>query len=121
MFNRTPDKKAAIGYFFFSGFSTFLAFFLPAHLWTAINRYTITTALPLEATLLIWDLFLVTALYHGKYRLKTTLSDLGLKRADAYGKVIDAVFYFSLLVLLGLHIFIFWALSNLNWGTFNPD
>ncbi len=112
MDNGTTNKKRAIGYFFFSGISTFLAFFLPVHLWASINGYAIAQILPAYMTLVVWDIFLVFALYHGNYRLKTMVSDLGIKRTDTLKKISDVLFSISLLMLAGLNICIFWLIST---------
>jgi len=96
----SPDKKAAIGYFVFSGLATFLAFFLPVYFLKVHNLHASSST-----QILILDLFLFAALFQGQYRLKTTVSDLGLKKAAIWKKIIDAGFYFSLLCLLILNMF----------------
>ncbi len=92
-------KYKALSWFIFSGISTFLAFFLPLHLWATINGYPKNNYLLLPV-ILLWDLLLICALYHGKYRLKTLLADLGIKKNLAlFNIIIESCFYFAIVAL----------------------
>ena len=99
-------KKTALGYLVFSGAATLLAFFLPAYVWAVINQFDFSPQLPFFAQLSVFDLFLFAALFQGQYRLKTTVTDLGLKNTALWKKLIAAGFYVSMAGLLILDLII---------------
>lgn len=98
----------------FSGLSTFLAFFLPVYFLGIQNQNAeMRFQIPMPIQLLTFDLFLFGMLFQGMYRLKTTVTDLGLEKAALWKKLITAGFYFSLLALLGLNMIMGGGLTNL--------
>jgi len=107
------SKKTVISYLLFSGLSTFLAFFLPVYLSGLLNQNAeMRFQIPFFAQLAVFDLFLFAMLYQGQYRLKTTVTDLGLKKAHLWKKLTGISFYISLLALLVLNIIMAGGMAN---------
>lgn len=68
----------ALLWFIFSGTATVSAFILPVHLWALLSGYEPNFSSNFN-TFYFWALFFC-AVYHGLYRLKTILFDVGLTK-----------------------------------------
>lgn len=90
-------------WFIFSGAASLSAFVLPVHLWALIQGYEPKNLffgmLPIGA--LYFIVVLEAALYHGLYRTKTILFDLGCIRYSRLIDIIAALLFavFSLLLV----------------------
>ncbi len=89
-------------WFTFSGTAMLSAFILPIHVWALAHGYAMNLS-NIFFRLYFLVLF-IAALYHGLYRAKTILFDLGLGK---YQKAIDTIATITFLVSLGLTVKLF--------------
>lgn len=107
MENNSPNSPAFLKgflWFVFSGTAMLSAFILPIHLWAVLSG----ASMKLNSLLFrgYFFILIIAALYHGLYRTKTILFDLGLGK---YEKIIGllAVIVFLFYIFNAASLFFF--------------
>lgn len=105
MTEKTSKIPPAFGYAVFSGTATMLAFFLPVAVWS-VYRNPLILSTPF--TFILADIFLFSCLYHGWYRAKTLVADLGAKGKTlaAWKLLLRACLTLGLIMLAALNLII---------------